>query len=682
LNFLVLGLLSFITLWNVNLFANLLLCANFLDSELRNSATKTQQHLNGILNKLNQLFGPRWQEANNNYDHYSAQLILNQLTRFGTPVDIEIFDTYVSILLNTQGPFELREQGLFYIDQHLGERPKSTHFRELHWDWSIFIGYFSTTPSVLHFTKAEDLAYLQELLNQINQQKLLKQTKLTLSEVLMRANRSWHFRHLQKTEPQLAKTFKSYFTQALPTEMPPEVQAEVQTEIRLTQPTEQPTLTAKSTYTLRYFLFAKKVEAFKVKSQIKKHDAELNKKLDEALSYFKNSHSELDLYIFEKYFDLILQLPVSEALAQAQTDKKLQLTHWQVFYHGLPFGSVEYFTDFLFQNSHDTAMKAHLLKILMTMQDLVDRNYLEEIHDPKNAFFSTFTLARTYVENDIEQIPAAKIYESDLRIFTVNADLAVSTKSQGSSMPRFAFPRYDEVLVSWNPFVSKLQANVIRSYSLQSENTPKVGGLKKLRDYFKMYFDTLRQNQTVPDEWINEFEREEMDSSLARSTIFAFTETHTEKLLALVRIFDGSQMEFYDSQDQWRYDHDDKRLPIKQAFPAISLPELQNFEHVLEIGRVLATKDIIANSYDTMMARIADYFNVRGMKGIIYLSSPAAMARYNQRKGASVVYTPEQLAKNPQDMNSVYILKITIDDFIKKFLRPEYDSVQLRETPH
>lgn len=127
---------------------------------------------------------------------------------------------------------------------------------------------------------------------------------------------------------------------------------------------------------------------------------------------------------------------------------------------------------------------------------------------------------------------------------------------------------------------------------------------------------------------------------------------------------------------------DDNRLPIKHAFPEISLPELQNFEHVLEIGRVLATKDIIANSYDTMMARIADYFNVRGMKGIIYLSSPAAMARYNQRKGASVVYTPEQLAKNPQEMDSVYILKITIDDFVKKFLRPEYDSVQLRETPH
>ncbi len=583
----------------------------------------------------------------NEFDRDSAEWILNYLHNFGTSIDYKIFDTYVTILLKTKNTFQLRDRGEFYIDRHLGERPKSTHFRELHWDWSIFTGYFRTTPSIVLFTKTQDLNYLKFILHTIEN----KNQEMTLPQALNEANFLWHREHLEQHDLQITRDFESYLIRSF---------SKGNLKNTFSNPNNE--------YQNNYNLLLNKINLWKSKINVYKIDSQLINQLELSLRYFKNSYSIFDLFVFEKYFDQVIRWNMNERSAQSSVNHKLQLTDWRIFKEGLNFGSVETTTDFIFQNSHDTAMKLHLLKIYKKMNEL----------DPENtsSFEKVFNQARDIIEQGFHLQPTPEIYQSDLRIFTLTADYAPS-RNDSVAMAELSFPRYDEVRVSWNPFLNQIQANVAHSTPLAPQQPLQTKSIPSLVEYFHEYFNTLRKNKTVSDEKIDSFEKEELDVPLHRSTVFAFTDPQSGELLALMRLFNSSRLSIKYFQDNVVNDKDSSLLPVQQLSSAVKIPDVESSTYVLEIGRVVANKDIEANSYDIMMSRIAEYLYLRGITGQIYLSSPPAMARYNRSKGAEVIYTPNDLLFDKSE-DPIYVLKISVESFIKKFLITDFITVKKR----
>jgi hypothetical protein len=577
-----------------------------------------------LKDRLSSYFRQEWKSPEPLSDAAAARSVITKLELYGSLTDLAILETYVRILELTPGKFEARGLG-FYVDSKMGVRAKSTHFQERHWDWSVLDGYFFNSPSSLTFSKERDLAYLSHVL----QTALAHQGKNSLRVILQEANRSWALDAL-KSDPALRTGYLAFEKGRSYGELLSE--------------------------------FIAKVRAWAAEAKTVEQKHVRYRRVQMALRAFGQANSSFDLYLLNNYFDLTRALQTTAFKEEWKPPFWLQMTDWRVFEMGLPSGSIEYMSDFLFQNSHDMVAKIYLLRILTKMQTTVPRDLLRiedgtlAGNDPTlPSFYFSFLEARERVDATIAKIVAPDIYESDLHIFSPNHQPGAGGADS-----------LDHVLVQWNPTLGRLGANLVESFPVALNRNVTVASSPLLRGHVKRYFDNFRKDQTYTQKEIDIDENKELNAPLARSTFLVFTKPGRDQLLAMVRIYDGGLL-----------DGETQPIFIEQDFPQLQLPERSQGVPIYEMGRLIATPEVVANSLGLIMSRVGEYFKNTSGKGVVYMDGNRVATTYYRRLGANIVYGPEQLGLKP-DATPLWILKASVSQIMHQFVKPRYESVQLR----
>tara|TARA_B110001454_G_scaffold124375_1_gene116063 strand:- start:41644 stop:43464 length:1821 start_codon:yes stop_codon:yes gene_type:complete len=567
------------------------------------------QQVKNLEARLNKYFGSEWAQPKEASDAKSAKRLFQKLKKYGTDSDLKYFDVYLKIFESTTGYYEVRTPG-FYVDLLMGERPKSNFFQERHWDWHIIEGYFLNGPLIVSVSKDQDLKYLEHVL----QTAVDLGNIATLKQVLQQANHTWAIKELSTTGDITKK-----YSDAIGNKAYDDLYAEFK---------------------------------FKIKKWIDQGAASKalrSKQTEFALEAFANSNSKLDLYIMNKYFDLLRKFGVaSKYWPHESVPKWLQLTDWRVYEMALPYPSMHYMTDFLFQNSHDIAAKKYLLEILTRLEQLKTKKYGDV-----SEFYFQFLEARGDVDKARSIQPAPANYQNDLHIFSprIYPDLPGG------------YSDYDQTMLAWNPMLRRLQGNVVSSRWLDGRREHNVEHDPQLVAYVKTYFDTLRKNGSFTESEIAHDEQIELKAPLNLTTYLSFTKPNEQhRLLALIRIFDGTYDKTY----------------IEREFPHIHLPRSSNGEKTMELGRLFASHLAESESFLTVMAGVAEYLKMANIKGDLYFDCNRAGMNFYRRRGASIVYAPQHL-NLPEGKTSLWVMKYSTDDLIRLFLRPEYSSVKLRE---
>jgi hypothetical protein len=274
---------------------------------------------------------------------------------------------------------------------------------------------------------------------------------------------------------------------------------------------------------------------------------------------------------------------------------------------------------------------------------------------------------------DTPDQPAPEGYQNDLRIFAMTAE--------DSTLPevrRLSGPAIQELFVHWNAKLGKLQANVIRSLPLTARAAATVADDPVLSNYLRQYFNVLRANKTVSNKLIDEHERRQLEAPLNRATFLVFTDPLSHDLRAMLRIFDGRPLKFLEAGLNAQERPGAEKTDIETDFPHVVFPEREQGLPVYETGRLFASPEVRANSFDQIMGRAADYFSNTNCEGTIYMDGNEISTTYNRRKGATVVYTPDQLHLEAGE-TPIWILKVGVDQFIQQYTQPEYRSVLPRE---
>lgn len=565
-------------------------CASLFNSEsTQNENFSKTDRLAALNHQMALYFKSEWSKQRRLTDADAAKTLLEKFETHATETDLSILEVYVQILKATKGTYYVREEG-FYIDLHTDKRPKSSAFQERHWDWNILVGYFFNSPSLFTFTKEQDLRYLKHVLATARQYS----SPRSLKQVLQQANRSWATNALS-VDPELEADFFNF--------------------------------AQNKNYQTLFKEFEKSV-----------YHAKLDKdEVGSMLAAFRSSNSAFDLFLAKKYIDVFVRYPESGG----KPPQWLQLTDWRVFEMGLPTGSIDHLTDFIFQNSHDMQTKIYLLKIL------------KEFDNPKNRlaedFYLSFLKAREILDKKTKPIPAPVIYQTDMRIFTTSHEPTEAAPSQVT-----------EVHVFWNKTIGRLQANVVNSFDINGHQKT-VRDNPQLRSYVKRYFDNLRQDGTYTDSEIDHFESKELNSPLVNTTYISFTKPNSDKMLAMIRIFDATNIKTF----------------IENDFD-LNFVERKSKERIFELGRLIATSEVEAKSFPYIMARVAEYFRNINASGVTYGDGNRSASAYYQRFGYKVAYTPEQLGLTG-NATPMWVFKLSIKDLISKFLKP-YESVKLRKS--
>lgn len=557
--------------------------------------------------RLDAYFGPRWANPRHLTDVDAAKIFFEKFKEKGTLVDFKFFDLFLSVLESTSGTYELRTQS-FYIDTWMGYRPKSNFFQERHWDWHIIDGYFFNAPLPVSIMKETDFKYLNHVLATAK-----KMGRVTLREVLQRANHEW----VLQTIPKNSELGQQYLN-----------------------------FVGDKSYQTLFSEFKAKVNQW-VGSARTNEEREIRKQAtDQPMKKYKVSNSALDLLIINKYFDLLLKFGVADKpFPHEKIIVWMQLTHWNVYEMALPYPSMRYMNDFLFQNSHDIVAKQFLLKILNTLETFDVAHYGDG-----SSFYFKFLDARWKVENEMEPRPAPEPYQTDLHIFSkrISDDLEASV--------------YDETVVSWNSVLGRPQANVVDSRKLANSGISTVAGNSQLSMNVKQYFDQLRNRKTFKEEEITHDENLELNASLENTTYLSFTRSTSDRMLTLIRIFDGTNEPTY----------------IEREFPHISFPRGENGEKVLELGRLFAKDEVEAQSVWPIMAQVAEYLKMANISGDVYFDCSHVAMRYYRSLGAQTVYLPSQL-KTDSGKTPLWVMKFSVADIIRIFSAPKYQSVKLKK---
>jgi len=566
-----------------------------------------------VLNKdlerrLEVYFGEQWRSGGDLSDAQIAKDLFKKLNQRGTLLDLKFFDLYVSILESTSSRYDVRAPG-FYIDLLMWFRPKSNFFQERHWDWSILDGYFFNAPLPVSIVKDQDFKYMQHILETAKEL-----GRVSLREVLQKANHTWALKTISSTS-KIGRLYNAYVENESYGQLSKKFRAKVK----------------------HWISSGRNEKERKTRAKIAQHPA---------LAY-ESSNSYLDLFIMNKYFDLINTYGVSNQYwPHTDIPKWLQLTDWRVYEMALPYASMEYMNDFLFQNSHDIKAKEYLLKILVEMEATPIKKYGDF-----NGFYFGFLEARAHVDQRIIENNANHRYQSDLHIFTKRVQDADGIEA------------YDQIKVNWNPVFGRLQSNVVNYTMLKNDQLSTVSTDPQLRSNVNQYFDQLRKDKAFTAEEIDRDEQLELQAPLSNTTYLSFTRRGTERLLTMVRLFDGTVNKTY----------------IEREFPHIILPRGENGEKTFELGRLFSKSEVQINSVRPVMAMVAEYLKMANVSGEVYFDCSRGPMKYYLSLGAEIVYTPEQL-KIGDGQTRLWVMKFSVSDIIRIFSKPSYRAVRLKNS--
>lgn len=551
-----------------------------------------------------------------NLESHEVFKVLDRLEITGSDHDIKIFDLYISTLENITGSRKLLSTGAYYsIYSNVNVKTRSHLFQEQHWDPEKLYDYFFDAPLSLDFYRERDINYLKHVLDTAKNTNGEK----TLAQVLEQANHSWAIQGLQRF-PNIQAQYEHYVSGKSASKLFSELQDKYHLWMN------EPTLPA-------------------IREQRTQHVSRLLESLR------ISSSSRLDLFLASKYLDAIEALfDRSEPNSLTDAFGSEQLTHPERANSALASGSVVSLNQVIFQNSHDVIMKGLFVKILDKM--LTTGQPMPTI-DPAYRFQIAYLKAKDSVYSEVEKIYPTESYQTDLHIYARNNTTLTAT--------------YDKVMVEWNPITGYPIVTLVWRNQVHENQSKTVKDVHPLNDYIRKYFNFYRtklksNKQTYSREEIQKDEDAELDSTLVNSSYFIFTLPGTQTLVSMARLFDATHTKSF----------------IERELENVVFPERKNKEPIYELGRVYATEYADGNSIDLNMARVALHLKNTNATGVIYLNSTEAGKKYYTRRGAKVVYTPNQLGQ-PIDATPLWVMKYTVEDFIKQFLKADYQTVKTRK---
>jgi hypothetical protein len=452
-----------------------------------------EQFRNDSYKRLIKIFRAKWFRQNEHHDVASAKGIVENLEKFGSPVDYAIFDAYLKIHENTVGVFDIRNGG-FYYDVWEAMRPKSDHFQHIHWDWSIFRSYlFDNTRSVM-LPRRWDLEYLSF----VNETAVRMGGNRPLKAVLEQADHEWTLKNL-RADPFLLEKYIQY--------------KNGRSHARI------------------YKTFVDKVNLWIHEPNSVELTKQREKEAQMTLVSFRGSTSIFDLMLMERYFDLVVRYKVEHRLGDTyeMVPKWVHLNDSLAIELGLSYGSLHYMTDFIFQNAHNLKIKAHVLGVL----NLMEKNQIEE-QSQSFSFFSHFNKA--YFDNldQVKKTNAPANYQTDLHIYSRSMNPSEATVDS-----------LENNIVQWNREIGQLQMKTAETYPVARNQNTTVRSHPQLKAYVKEYFDQFRTSREFSETELIRDEAAELDSRLLNSTFFVFTRPNSHRLLSMARLFDGTNEKTY-----------------------------------------------------------------------------------------------------------------------------------------
>ena len=409
-----------------------------------------------------------------------------------------------------------------YEDPLLGKRRQAARFQEQHWSWKGLTEYLFNSPSVLTFAKQDDLNYLQHVLKTARTMKT-ENSVVYFGNLLAIANRSLVLKRLQKT-PEVRARFIAY-----------EKEDSVQK--------------IWSRFYIKVFTWTSEP----VNRSERNTRAALAERTTSAL---RTSNMSFDTYILDQYFDLVRAFKIESPKSVGKLASTETLSNWRSFDTGLAQGSLSHATDFLFQNSHDVEMKAHLSRILSEMEKVIaEQPDLADGSASKSSerFQVVYKEAKKRVESQMTLHQAPEMYRTDMHIYTVHhraENSGNSDKQQG----------LDRITVRWNSVLGKLQADVV-SANLLKDRLKTISDIPQFRKYVRRYFENFRRSGTYSQSETTHDETAELEASLADTTFITFTKQGTSEIVGMIRIFDGNN---------------GQPIYIEKEFPHLRLPERES----------------------------------------------------------------------------------------------------------
>jgi hypothetical protein len=386
-----------------------------------------------------------------------------------------------------------------------------------------------------------------------------------------------------------------------------------------------------------------------VSPEVQRQRSEQIRPLLESLRITTNS--SFDLFLASRYLDAISPYlgpnGVPSSRNKTTTD---DLTHPDFLSLALSEGNFATLNQVIFQNAHDYVTKGHVASILIKIietgpENLIDykgNKFQKAFFDASNAFIATFP-----------RIPAPDFYFADLDIYSLNQGLRTEI--------------FELVSVEWDPIAGRPLAARTWSIPAFPHRQSTLKSIYPLNKYVKSYFDHFRKKGTHTLEEIQRDEDAEMNSNFLDSTYFIFRRPHTVTMATMVRLFDATKSKTF----------------IERELPEVVIPERALGEKIYELGRLYATEEAEGQTLSLIMARVAHHLKNRIAKGVIYFDAHEAGMKYYTRHGAKTVYRPDQL-NQPASATPLWVMKYSVEDFIKHFLKPDYKTVRTRkrtETP-
>lgn len=452
-----------------------------------------QQFREESYKRLIRIFRSKWFRQNEHHDVFAAKYIVDKLEKFGSPVDYAIFDTYLKIIENSSGPFDLRNGGFYYDDME-AYRPKSNHFQHIHWDWTIFANYlFDNTRSVM-LPRKWDLAYLTF----VKETAIKMGSDKPLKTVLEQADHEWAQAVLQKDTHVLDQY----------------------AEFKMGRSHKQ-----------IYKSFLQRVTTWISEARTKELRTQRSSAAHDMLASFRNSTSVFDLMLMEKYFDLVVRYKVENRIGDTynMVPKWIHLNDTMALELGLAYGSLHYMTDFIFQNSHNLKVKKHLMDVL----NLLDSFPLKSRYKVGD-FFSSYNKAYfDIIESAPKAAPPVR-FNKDLHIYSRSLNPNEATVDS-----------LEHTIVHWDEVVGHLQVKTVETYPVDRNKHATVRAHPQLKAYVEEYFELLRSQKIYSETETNRDEQAELNALLLDSTFFVFTPSERSKLISMARLFDGTNSKTY-----------------------------------------------------------------------------------------------------------------------------------------
>ena len=149
-----------------------------------------------------------------------------------------------------------------------------------------------------------------------------------------------------------------------------------------------------------------------------------------------------------------------------------------------------------------------------------------------------------------------------------------------------------KLLCAGTPNSGRPQTAVVNRIPI--DHKTRVGSIPILKNYLREYFEILRREEIYSPRQVDDFERTEMEALLMRTTYLVFTVPGTDRLAAMIRIFNASIMRAYDGPNRL-FEVGGRKSFVEREY-GIELPELSLGMEIHELGRLVKTAEAIGNS--------------------------------------------------------------------------------------